>query len=197
MRRLLRRGLADTAALWPAVACGFAWVHRAARILANEHDLSGQQVRRQFSGMLGAMSRWHRRAGDLAPAVDHFLKVSRSYWPGLFHCYDVAGLPRTNNDLEHLFGSFRYHEGRASGRTVAAPAVVVRGAARVVAAVATRQHAFGAEDLALCDDAARRALRASLDRRRQSRIRQHRFRCDSAAYLADLEARLLKLALPP
>jgi hypothetical protein len=32
--------------------------------------------------------------------VDHFLRVSRSYWPGLFHCYDVEDLPRTNNDLD-------------------------------------------------------------------------------------------------
>lgn len=104
--------------------------------------------------------------------MDHFLKVSHSYWPGLFHCYDVTDLPCTNNDLEHLFGSFRYHERRASGRTVAAPSIVVRGSARLIAAVATRQRQFCAEDLAQCDDHARRALRGSLDQRRQSRIRQ-------------------------
>src|SRR5262249_52409471 len=34
-------------------------------------------------------------------------RVSRSYWPGLFACYEVADLPRTNNDLEHFFGSHR------------------------------------------------------------------------------------------
>ena len=33
----------------------------------------------------------------------HLDKVSRSYWPGLFHCYDVPGLPRTNNELESRF----------------------------------------------------------------------------------------------
>ena len=33
----------------------------------------------------------------------HLAKVSRSYWPGLFHCYDVPGLPRTNNELESHF----------------------------------------------------------------------------------------------
>jgi transposase InsO family protein len=27
-------------------------------------------------------------------------------------CYDYLGLPRTNNDLEHLFGALRYHERR-------------------------------------------------------------------------------------
>lgn len=196
LRRLLRRALADTAPLWPTVARGFAWVHRAARILANERGLSGRQVRRQFSGLLGAMSRWRSHAGELASAVARFLKVSRSYWPGLFHCYDIKDLPRTNNDLEHLFGSFRYHERRASGRAVAAPAIVVRGAARMVAAVATRQRAFSAADLALCDNAARQALRAALERRRQARVQQRRFRCNSAAYLASLEVRLIKLILP-
>jgi hypothetical protein len=31
------------------------------------------------------------------------LKTTRSYAPGLFHCYDVPGLPRTNNDRESDF----------------------------------------------------------------------------------------------
>ena len=29
--------------------------------------------------------------------------MMRSYRSGLFHTYAVPGLPRTNNDLEHLF----------------------------------------------------------------------------------------------
>jgi len=29
---------------------------------------------------------------DLAGGIEHFLKVTRSYWPGLFHCYDIQGL---------------------------------------------------------------------------------------------------------
>jgi len=31
-------------------------------------------------------------------------------------CYETADLPRTNNDLEHAFGSRRDHERRARGR---------------------------------------------------------------------------------
>lgn len=53
-----------------------------------------------------------------------------------------------------------------------------------------------ADDLAQCDDQARRTLRAALDKRRHTRISQRRFRRDSQAFLADLEARLLKLILP-
>jgi hypothetical protein len=51
------------------------------------------------------MARWKAQAGDLAGGIDHFLKVTRSYWSGLFRCYDIKGLPRTNNDLEQVFGS--------------------------------------------------------------------------------------------
>jgi hypothetical protein len=48
-----------------------------------------------------------RRRPDVTPTFYtfglHLDKVSRSYWPGLFHCYEVAGLPRTNNELESHF----------------------------------------------------------------------------------------------
>ena len=33
----------------------------------------------------------------------HLDTVSRSDWPGLFHCYDVPGLPRPNNEIESRF----------------------------------------------------------------------------------------------
>jgi hypothetical protein len=69
--------------------------------------------------------------------LKQFLKVPRSYWPGLFGCYESSDLPRTNNDLEHTFGSHRYHERRASGRTLASPGLVVIGSARVISGLAT------------------------------------------------------------
>lgn len=71
----------------------------------------------------------------------------------------------------------------------------MRGCARLVAAVATRQRAcpFCADDLAQCDLHAWRALRVSLDRRQHARVCQRRFRRNSATYLAKLETRLVKL----
>src|SRR6202040_1324665 len=73
----------------------------------------------------------------------HLVQVAQRYRPGLFHCYTTAGLPRTNNDLEHLFGSHRYHERRASGRKGASPGLVVMGSVRVVAALAARPRPGG------------------------------------------------------
>ena len=40
-------------------------------------------------------------------------------------CYDVPGLPRTDNALEQLFGSTRHHERRCTGRKVASPSPVL------------------------------------------------------------------------
>jgi hypothetical protein len=73
-------------------------------------------VQHRFDGLLGAMLRHRDSAASLSEAIEHFGKVTRSYRPGLFHCYAVTNLPRTNNDLEHEFGSQRYHERRATGR---------------------------------------------------------------------------------
>src|ERR671911_2474737 len=111
-------------------------------------------------------------------------------------CYRFPDLPRTNNDLEHHFGSVRYSERRASGRKGASPAMVVRGSVRTVAAVVTPPEGFAAADLRLADVERWRALRASLERRRESRRAQLRFRRDPDAYLLRLEELLLKQALP-
>lgn len=42
-------------------------------------------------------------APDLLAFRQHVQKVSRSYWPGLFHCYDHPDIPRTNNGMESHF----------------------------------------------------------------------------------------------
>jgi hypothetical protein len=141
--------------------------------------------------------RRHRGAvGDLGDAVDHFVKVSRSYWPGLFACYDTAELPRTNNDLEQAFGSHRYHERRATGRKGASPALVLRGSARLVAGLATRSREVTAADLAGADRVAWKQLRAELEERRERRAERWRFRRDPDAYLKALENKLIQSRLP-
>ena len=130
--------------------------------------------------------------GALAPAVDRFRTVTASYAPGLFHCYDVPQLPPTNNALEQYFGAVRYHERRATGRKGASPGLVVRGAVRVVAAVAAHGHTFDEIALRPTDLPAWQALRQQLQTRQDARCAQRRFRHDPAAYLAKLEADLLK-----
>ena len=196
MQRLIARGLQRTAALWPDVACAYAWVHQAAHILNNREADSAAVVRRRLDGLLAAMHRHRHRAGALADAIGHFRKVARSYRPGLFHCYAVSGLPRTNNDLEQLFGAQRYHERRASGRKAASPATVLRGEVRLIAATATRLRPIGARELGWASRAAWTDLRHRLERRRHARTLRTRFRRDPDAYLANLEQQLCQLTLP-
>src|SRR5262249_23625654 len=143
----------------------------------------GAQVRQRLRVQLGRLRAEARGETELAKGLRHFVKVSGSYEPGLFHAYDVPGLPRTNNDLEHLFGSHRYHERRASGRKVASPGLVVRGSVRLVAGLATRLQSVRGADLAPADLAAWRQLRQGLQRRRGARVLQRRFRRAPKAYL--------------
>jgi len=199
LRQLLRKGLAETAALWPGVRLAYGWVQRVARLLANEAQRPARQVRRRLSKLLSRMRQAAATTDDevVSGQLQRFVKVSKSYWPGLFACYDTADLPRTNNDLEHLFGSHRYHERRASGRKVASPGLVVRGSVRVLAGLATRLRPE--EGLLLGTDyvPAWQQLRAELDKRRQARRQQRRFRRDPLSYLKKLEQLAIQLTLLP
>jgi hypothetical protein len=174
----------------------FAWVHSAARILNNAEKLDGPEVERRFQALLDVMARDRETAGALAPAVGRFLKVTRSYRPGLFHCYSVKGLPRTNNDLEQFFGSSRHHERRATGRKSAPSGLVLRGSARLISAAATRLRRRSGAELQPRDLGRWKQLRQQLDSRCHTRRRGLHFRRDPKKYLAELEEQAGKLVLP-
>lgn len=154
-------------------------------------------LQQEYEQVLSTMTQQQDKLGELAFAVTHFCKVTQSYWGGLFHCYHVKELPRTNNGLEQYFGTARHVERRVTGRKRASPTLVVRGSVRVVAAGASRQPAFCANDLRLTDVKAWRELRQRLEYRHEGRRVQLRFRRDPDAYLAGLELRLLTSSLPP
>jgi hypothetical protein len=196
LARLLRRGLEATACHWPALRAAYALVHQAAHLLTNEDAADRAPVEARYTAHLARMREARDQLGALAPAIDRFLRVSASYWPGLFHCYAVPALPRTNNELEHFFGAARYHERRAAGRKGADPGTVVRGQVRLVAAVATRQRPRAAHDLLPVDLPRWQELRRQLTVRHDARRAQRRFRHDPAAYLRALEDQLLKPSLP-
>jgi hypothetical protein len=198
LQNLIHKGLEQTASLWPTVRAAYEWVKRVARLLGHTQDLDGNGVKRKFRAVLGAMARHQNRsAPPLANMLAHFRKVTRSYWPGLFHCDDLPELPRTNNDLEQFFGAHRYHERRTTGRKGASPALVLRGSVKVAAWAATRLPPFAAQDLVPENIQAWKALRHKLQSRQQQRVRRYRFRRAPHTYLAALEKDLLQLILPP
>ncbi len=158
-----------TEALWPAIEHAYALVHQAAHVLANHEQESGEAVRERYEQLLATIREQQASLEPLGEAIDTFLKKTESYWPGLFHCYDVPDLPRTNNELEHCFGSVRYGERRAC---------------------------FLPRALAFADPEAWYSMREQLAFRREARRKQLRFRKNPTAYLAALEEVLLKRGLP-
>ena len=194
---MLATALTQTAALWQPIATAFDWVHQVATILDNDAQLDGDNVRDRLAQVLQRMERDKGQAGPLASGIDHFLKVTRSYAPGLFHCYDLEGLPRTNNDLEQLFGRWRHHQRRCTGRKVAPASLVVRGSVQIVAAIATQMRSFTAHDLATVSIAAWQSVRTDLNHHQYKRNQQRHFRRSPVTYLANLEQKFLQLSLPP
>ena len=191
----MQAGLTGTEKLWPPIRQAYAWLHQAAHLLANAEQRDVETLKQEYQHLLETMTQQQDVLGGLAPAVVHFRKVTESYGEGLFRCYQVKDLPRTNNDLEQYFGTARHVERRVTGRKRASPTLVVRGSVRVVAAVASQRFSFSAADLRLTDVAAWRALRQTLHYRHEGRRRQLRFRRDPQAYLASLEQRLLTPSL--
>ena len=178
------------------LACVYGWVHQLAQVLDDANELSVAERQLGFQVVLLHMQRHAAQLrGTWPQAIAHFLKVTQSYAPHLFFCYQVPDLPRTNNDLEQSFGQVRFHERRATGRKGALPGLVVHGAVRVQAALASRVHIFTAQQLAPHDLQVWRGLRAQVSFRQESRCKQSRFRRDPSAYLAALEAQLLKHCL--
>ena len=101
----LQSALLPFAQTYQGLQQGAAWLRDIAYILepTSPQPLKGEQVAEQLHGYLDAIP----CQNDISPVIYdfglHLNKVSRSYWPGLFHCYDVPELPRTNNEIESLF----------------------------------------------------------------------------------------------
>lgn len=191
----MQAGLTATEKLWPPIRQAYSWLHQAARLLANAEQRDVASLQQEYQQLLETMMQQQDWLGALADAVTYFCKVTTHYWDGLFRCYQVTDLPRTNNDLEQYFGTARHVERRVTGRKRASPTLVVRGSVRVVAAGASRLFSFSAADLQLTDVTAWHALRQQLDYRHEGRRSQLRFRRDPQAYLASLEQCLLTPSL--
>jgi hypothetical protein len=101
----LQEALAPFAQTYQTFQQGAAWLRDIAYILepTASEAMRGKQVARQLRAYLDTVLRWPEITPTFSVFGRHFDKVSRSYWPGLFHCYDMPGLPRTNNELESHF----------------------------------------------------------------------------------------------
>ena len=103
----------------------------------------------------------------------------------------MPGLPKTNNDLEHIFGTVRHHHRRCTGHKVAPATLVLRGSVQLIACLATQLTTWSAQQLATVSINDWRFLRSQLEQHRIHRVEQRRFRRSPTDYLANLESQLL------
>ncbi len=192
---MVAAGLFATERLWTPLQKAQSWLGRAGEVLANEHKADAAMVEASYRELLEEVL---KAKGDesVAAWATTFYTVSRSYWRGLFHCYDMPAVPRTNNELEQYFGAARHHERRATGRKRPPVAVVVRGSVRVVAAVATPLRQWTAQDLRPPCVEGWRKLRETLEARHEARRAARRFRRNPTTFLTTLEEALLHTSLP-
>jgi hypothetical protein len=117
-------GLRDHAELARRLAWQIGMIRKISHIL--ESDSSGSQVQRILRTYLNRQVRSAPTRGRGAARGDFIREVSavaERFWPGLFHCYDIEGLPHNNNDMERMFGSAKRQDRKATGRksTVGGP----------------------------------------------------------------------------
>jgi hypothetical protein len=81
------------------------WLEHIADLLDPEGkpDRDGTQVQRELLSYLDDIERESQDSPRLRRFCDKIRKTTLNYTPGLFHCYDTPGLPRTNNDRESEF----------------------------------------------------------------------------------------------
>ena len=134
----------------------------------------------------------------LQPSLAHLVLVLRRLGEGLYHCYDVPGLPRTNNDLEQFYRQLKAQERRITGhRRSDAFVVRVGGCAVYAAAASDLPEADVRRALAAVSATDWQRERALLRANQERQTKMRRFRLHRSAYLADLEARWAPLTEPP
>lgn len=101
----LKAALAPFAQRYEELQHGAVWLRDIADILAppGESDWRSEQVASYLHGYLKALPALREHSLLIHDFRRHLVTVSQSYWPGLFHGYDVPGLARTNNELESHF----------------------------------------------------------------------------------------------
>lgn len=94
------------------------WLTCISHILDTEEQpiRSGEQVRQELLTYLGDIE---KESQDISCLYDFYQKIHKTtlnYAPGLFHCYDVPSLPRTNNDRESEFRDLNRRLLRTTGQ---------------------------------------------------------------------------------
>ena len=175
----LQAALSPFAQTYQELQQGAAWLHDIAYILEPTaiQPLRGEHVAGQLRTYLDVVLHTRAVTPTIARFGLHLDKVSRSYWPGLFHCYDVPGLPRTNNELESRFRDTGRRLLRTTGQKGQTQRTLQRqGAWELLPRPSTEAKLLDGLCQTLAEDVAEERQRFAAHRQRfrlQSRSRKH------------------------
>jgi hypothetical protein len=93
-----------------------------------EPGAGGDAVAQDLAHYLGRLADATELSPWLTQFRDDLLALSERYWSGLFHCYNIVGLPRTNNDHESLYGQTKRQLRRQLGVSQLREPLLRRGA---------------------------------------------------------------------
>lgn len=166
------------------------WLIDLEHLLDPERDppKSSASVRQAVAHYLSDLTTRSTHDAEDQRVAEHIHQVFRSFWWGLFTCYDVPGLPRTNNELERFIRQIKMGYRRVSGRKNVHDFIIRYGA---YAALVDSSENLDVLLTRLADVAQEAFLqernRLNLTLRDEAQI--HRFRHHRAEYLAELETR--------
>jgi hypothetical protein len=166
------------------------WLIDLEHLLDPERDppKSSASVRQAVDDYLIALTTRHTHDAEDQRVADHIHQIFRSFWWGLFTCYDVPGLPRTNNELERFMRQIKMGYRRVSGRKNVHDFIIRYGA---YAALVDSSESLDEllTRLAEVDQEAFLQERKRLNLTLLDEAKIHRFRHHRTDYLAELEAR--------
>jgi hypothetical protein len=87
----------------------------------------GIRVQRQLNRYLSRLKKQRGLSETLIKFRQHLIDITARWGDDLFVCYDMAGVPPTNNALESRFGRLRRDQRRITGRQFNTAALLEEG----------------------------------------------------------------------
>jgi hypothetical protein len=173
------------------------WLEHISHILDPESkpDRSGAQVQHELFAYLLDIQRESQSSPRLRQFCRKIYQTSLNYTPGLFHCYDVPGLPRTNNDRESEFRDLNRRLLATTGQKGLVKRIIQREGAweliprpdslrdTVSALSHVNPHDFAQERQRLCTHRARFRLHTRSPKRSQAQLKQLVQRWNALPYI--------------
>ena len=161
----------------------------------NELELSNEQVGQRFDEWCEELR--HLQTDPALSIVEqqslnHFLAITSNLRPHLIQCYTLAGMPRTNNEMEGYIRSLKTRYRRVSGRKNWGSYLLRYGRSvayyeylsRAGMAEVEMSGLIGGVELQLW-----RRIRQSDRAEQQDQLKRFRFKRDSQKFLGKLESR--------